>query len=49
MKCWQKLLLAVSIITLIVAVAIFVLDYKKDKKLFGIAMELLEKRKLIQL
>ena len=49
MKCWQKLLLAVSIITLIVAIAIFVLDYNKDKKLYGIFKELLEKRKLIQL
>lgn len=50
MKCWQKLLLAMSIITMIAAIAILVMDYNRDKKIYGAVKELIEKRRnLIQL
>ena len=50
MKCWQKLLLAMSIITMIATIAILVLDYNRDKKIYGAVKDLIErKRHLIQL
>lgn len=50
MKCWQKLLLAMSIITMVATIAILVLDYNRDKKIYGAVKDLIErKRHLIQL
>jgi len=49
MKSWQKLLLAVSLLSVIATATILIIDYRRDCKVISAVKKLLEKKKVIEL